>query len=256
MSTQSSGEARRAILASIRRNLKASQPHDARRDGNAFQLARATPQGLQSLPSGSTDPGVTTDSAPRVAEFRRRLESVGASCSVFQHEHEAASELERLIEEAGARRIAVSDAPLLKTIISHVNTGTKLLSEEAVLAGELFECEIGITSAQWGIAETGTLVLESERERHRLISLIPPVHIAVIAAQRIVGTMSEALARVRGQGSDDLSRAVTFITGPSRTADIELTLALGMHGPRALHVLVISDDSNNMLSSAGEIKEW
>ena len=255
MSTQS-GEARRAILASIRRNLTASLPHDARRDGHASQLARATPQGLRRFPSGSPDPGVTTGSDLRVAEFRRRLESVGGSCSVFQHGHEAACELERLIEEAGARRIAVSDAPLLRTLISHVNTGAELLSEEAVLAGELFECEVGITSAQWAIAETGTLVLESERERHRLISLIPPVHIAVIAAQRIVATMSEALARVRGQGRGDLSRAVTFITGPSRTADIELTLALGMHGPRALHVLVISDDSNNISTSAGETKEW
>jgi L-lactate dehydrogenase complex protein LldG len=86
------------------------------------------------------------------------------------------------------------------------------------------------------IAETGTLVLESDRERHRLVSLVPPIHIALVKAENIVPTLGEAFSVVRrGAG---LSRAITFITGPSRTADIELTLSIGVHGPKDLYVIV------------------
>jgi L-lactate dehydrogenase complex protein LldG len=103
----------------------------------------------------------------------------------------------------------------------------------------LFNCDGGITSAQWGIAETGTLVLETKSERHRLVSLVPAMHIAILGAGRILGTMSQALEAVSTEG--ELSRTVTFITGPSRTSDIELTLAIGVHGPARLHVIVIED---------------
>jgi L-lactate utilization protein LutC len=96
-----------------------------------------------------------------------------------------------------------------------------------------------VLPAQWAIAETGTLVLETKSERHRLVSLVPAMHIAILAAGRILRTMSEALEAVSTTG--ELSRTVTFITGPSRTSDIELTLAIGVHGPARLHVIVIED---------------
>ena len=105
---------------------------------------------------------------------------------------------------------------------------------------ELFDCDMGITTAQWAIAETGTLVLESERERHRLASLVPPVHVAIVEAGRIRRTMAEALELIKN-ADVGLSRTVTFITGPSRTSDIELTLAIGVHGPGELHVIVIDE---------------
>jgi L-lactate dehydrogenase complex protein LldG len=106
-------------------------------------------------------------------------------------------------------------------------------------ASEIFGFDVGITTAQAAIAETGTLVLESAAERHRLVSLVPPVHIAIIAASRIAASLGEALALLR-EGKD-LSPAVTFITGPSRTADIELTLTIGVHGPQELYVIVVAE---------------
>jgi L-lactate dehydrogenase complex protein LldG len=79
-------------------------------------------------------------------------------------------------------------------------------------------------------------VLDSAAERHRLVSLVPPVHIAIISASKIRETLGEVLALLRSAG--EISPAVTFITGPSRTADIELTLAIGVHGPQELYVIV------------------
>jgi L-lactate dehydrogenase complex protein LldG len=109
-------------------------------------------------------------------------------------------------------------------------------------AAALFASDLGISAVQWGIAETGTLVLESDREHHRLVSLVPPVHVALIQAQQIRESLGEILSLISENGEEGLSRAVTFITGPSRTSDIELTLAIGVHGPTALHVIIIEKE--------------
>jgi L-lactate dehydrogenase complex protein LldG len=110
-------------------------------------------------------------------------------------------------------------------------------------APALFDCDIGITGAQWAIAETGTLVLESDEERHRLASLVPTVHIAVIEAGRVRRTLGEVLGALNEKGQSGLSPAVTFITGPSRTSDIELTLAIGVHGPAELFVIILEGEA-------------
>ena len=103
-------------------------------------------------------------------------------------------------------------------------------------ASEVFSFDVGISRVQAAIAETGTLLLDSSRERHRLVSLVPPVHIALVDASQIVQTLGEALALLREP--DQVSPIVTLVTGPSRTADIELTLAIGVHGPQELYVVL------------------
>jgi L-lactate dehydrogenase complex protein LldG len=170
--------------------------------------------------------------------FRQRLEAVSGRCSLVHTIDEAARALREILDERKAQRVAVSDASLVKRILSRLKTDAVFLDSRN--QSELFECDIGITTAQWAIAETGTLVLESERERHRLASLVPPVHVAIIEANRIRQTMSEILELIKNS-EVGLSRTVTFITGPSRTSDIELTLAIGVHGPGALHVIVIDE---------------
>jgi L-lactate dehydrogenase complex protein LldG len=118
----------------------------------------------------------------------------------------------------------------------------KRIAEERKIADasgrreDLFRSDIGITGAQAGIAETGTLVLDSSVERNRLVSLVPPIHIAILDASRIYQTLGETLAAL--QSGEEVSPAITFITGPSRTADIELTLAIGVHGPQELYVII------------------
>ena len=100
------------------------------------------------------------------------------------------------------------------------------------------EDEIGITGAFCAIAETGTLMLCSGRDTPAATSLLPETHVAVVACERIVATMESAWALLR-QERGALPRAVNFISGPSRTADIEQTVTLGAHGPaRVLIVLV------------------
>jgi L-lactate dehydrogenase complex protein LldG len=95
--------------------------------------------------------------------------------------------------------------------------------------------EVGVTAADWGLAETGTLVLLAGPGAPRSLSLLPPVHVALLDASRIVTDLHEAIERLPA----DLPSAVTFVTGPSRSADIEMSLTVGVHGPGALHVIVV-----------------
>ena len=99
-----------------------------------------------------------------------------------------------------------------------------------------------ISGADAGIAESGTLVLRSGIGRGRLASLIAPVHIAVLRRAQIVRGLGAALTLLQQQHGRDLfvdSSNLTLISGPSRTGDIELTLTLGVHGPREIHVVLI-----------------
>ncbi|HXE79108.1 MAG TPA: lactate utilization protein [Vicinamibacterales bacterium] len=97
---------------------------------------------------------------------------------------------------------------------------------------------IGVTGAAAGIAESGTIVVVSGPGRPRLASLLPPVHVAVLRADRLYATLPDVLAAqpdLVEQGSN-----LVLITGPSRTADIEMTLTRGVHGPGEVHVILVS----------------
>jgi len=147
--------------------------------------------------------------------FKENLEAVAGHCVITT---DVAAVLSGIITGLNAQRIASSDNP--------------------PNAHDIFNYDVGISTAQAAIAETGTLVLDSAYERHRLVSLVPPVHIAVVNASAIVETLSDALTLL--QKDKEISPAITFITGPSRTADIELTLTIGVHGPQELYVIVDS----------------
>ena len=101
--------------------------------------------------------------------------------------------------------------------------------------------DIGLTMADFGIAETGTLVIDSSSEEVRLATMISEVHVAVLPKDRIRASAFELesdLSRILGASPN----YAAFITGASRTADIERVLALGVHGPLELHILVLEDD--------------
>ncbi len=97
---------------------------------------------------------------------------------------------------------------------------------------------LGITGAFVGIAETGTLMLLSGPDTPATVSLLPETHIAVLDAERLVATMEQAWDRLRLERGS-LPRAVNFISGPSRTADIEQTVTLGAHGPYRVLIVIV-----------------
>ena len=184
------------------------------------------------------DPEPQVPAASEVAlveQFCSMLSSCGVTIHRVPDEAEAGQALSRIAGERGATEVACSDSPLIE----------RCLRDEALQRFDgsadrqrLLESTLGVSGAQAGIAETGTLVLFNHNERHRLVSLVTPNHVAVLESSQLVGTLGAALALAAEQDGGP-PPLVTFITGPSRTADIEMTLVVGVHGPEVLDVVLI-----------------
>ncbi len=102
---------------------------------------------------------------------------------------------------------------------------------------------IGITSADYCIAETGTLVMKTRPGHARVVSLLPSIHVAVIKLEQVIADFKELYALLEEdlkENGEGLTNCMTFITGPSKTADIEATMVHGAHGPRELYIYVVT----------------
>ena len=108
------------------------------------------------------------------------------------------------------------------------------------LRNHLAGIDIGVTYADFGIADTGTLVIDSSSEQVRLATMISEIHVAVLPRSRLRETSYALEDELRG-GMQQSPNYMAFITGASRTADIERVLALGVHGPLELHILIMED---------------
>jgi L-lactate dehydrogenase complex protein LldG len=149
--------------------------------------------------------------------------------------HEARDYVQRVVGEGSA---VGSNAPLLRACgiadLPHVRSGLKEREELRRLCAT---SDFGITSADYALSDTGTLVMLSSLEEARMISLLPPVHIAVVSRERILTGLDELFTLVPNPA--EVSSSMVLITGPSRTADIEQILVRGVHGPGEIHVVVV-----------------
>ena len=222
----SNREARDVIIASIRQSLARSEPFD-KVHAEHHAATEYSPTVLS-----AARPMLSRDEL--VLNFCANLDLLGARFAVVRNEEEARDYIRTLIAANNMKRVAVSDSEIVGSVVAPVNDVEVFRSASKET---LFGCDLGLTSAQWGIAETGTLALESDAERHRLTSLVPAVHVCLLKAEHIRQTLGEILELT----DPHQNGTITFITGASRTSDIELTLAIGVHGPRELHVLLFTD---------------
>ena len=139
----------------------------------------------------------------------------------------AADAVRDLLEEIDATSWVASADPIVNPVIANL---------ELPMAKRVEAADVGITGARCAIARTGTVVLTSEGGR--LAGLLPMHHVALVKQDDVVHGMTEAFERFAGGGSD-LPTAWVQVTGPSRTADIELTLTTGVHGPGHVTVIVV-----------------
>ena len=120
----------------------------------------------------------------------------------------------------------------------------------AIRRGRAEEADrVGVTGAVMGFAETGTLMMTSGPDHPSTLNFLPETHIVVLPAEKIGGAYEEGWAHLRAEGGPDadggfMPRTVNLVTGPSRTADIEQTIALGAHGPRRLHIVIVEGDES------------
>jgi L-lactate dehydrogenase complex protein LldG len=212
--------ARRAIFSRIRQaQHRPDQPTQAERD--------AVQEYLQRHPGGPR-PDIGPDLIRRFKEQALRMTDTVDEVAALSDVPAAAA---RYLDSIGVAKSAIA----WKTLGG-------LAWHEAGLQVEFRpprnEDLVGITGAFCAVAETGTLMMLSGPDTFASASLLPETHIAIVPASRIVGAMEDAFALARAERGE-LPRATNFISGPSRTGDIEQTIVLGAHGPYRVHVIVV-----------------
>jgi L-lactate dehydrogenase complex protein LldG len=172
-----------------------------------------------------------------VQTFVQRFEKLAGKPSIVERPDEVVPHLAALLD---GKRVVASNAPYLETCgittLPNVQSG---FSDRDALRDACAAADIGITSADYALAETGTLVMLASRQEARLVSLLPPVHIAIVPRSRIVANLDELLSLLPKPAEQTSS--MVLITGPSRTADIEQILVRGVHGPGEIFAVIVDD---------------
>jgi L-lactate utilization protein LutC len=166
------------------------------------------------------------------------LERVAALAGKTLHAHSVSEALDYVTARTRGAESVASNSPFLReigvTALPGVRSG---ITDERELRELCARAEVGITSADYALADTGTLVMIASPAEARLVSLVPPAHIAVVPAERVLSGLDE-LFTLHPLPANETSSMV-LITGPSRTADIEQILVRGVHGPGEIHVVVV-----------------
>jgi L-lactate dehydrogenase complex protein LldG len=217
------------VIDSIRRSL-----------GRTAQIS--SPQGAPlNLRPAIYPPRLPESMDSEIARFLEEVKKLsGIGGKLFPSEIDSA--LKTLITEQNIRKATVWDTSHLNQlgIAEKLHSlGVELVSPSAS-KHKVALCDLGITEADYLLAETGTLVLRSSAEKPRAVSLLPRIHLAIVRPEMLRADMHQVFAEAKD------SHYLVFITGPSRTADIELTVTLGVHGPKNLYVWMMEQDNVNV----------
>jgi L-lactate dehydrogenase complex protein LldG len=218
-------EARDAFLARVRQAVRAGN-----RPGSAAPLPERGSLGYQG------------DGGDPVGRFRREFEAAGGKCHVVADEAAAAGAVLALVRAVTGRRVLLGAGPLLDRLDLAgplAAEGREVVRVAAISQDHrdtLFAADVGISGVRHLIAETGSLVVDSGPDEPRSLSLLPPVHVTVAGRGQLLSDLFDLFGPDAPGG---MPSCRTIITGPSKTGDIELRLVTGVHGPGAVHVVLI-----------------
>ncbi|MFV0593517.1 MAG: lactate utilization protein C [Draconibacterium sp.] len=169
---------------------------------------------------------------PLELAFKENLEKISGNVFLCASEKELFSQLKRLLESFSPEKVYCNETALQKSLQENeIN-----FSSAPELPSDL---EAGITSCEFLIAHTGSVMVSSAIEGGRQMFVFPPVHIVIAQKNQLVAYLGEAYSGIQKKYKDQLPSHIASITGASRTADIEKTLVMGAHGPRAIYVFVV-----------------
>jgi L-lactate dehydrogenase complex protein LldG len=201
---------------------------------NASNAAAGREVMLTALASRSQGPKPGIDAEPKalLERFRVKSEVQSSTVDIVAQESDAPAAIARYLTAMNLPKSAVAWPSL--SALDWAGAGLQVEGRGARDADL-----VGITGCFCAVAETGTLMMCSSADTPAAVSLLPETHIAIVHASRILPYMEDAWALARKElGS--LPRAVNFISGPSRTGDIEQTIVLGAHGPYRVHLVIVA----------------
>jgi L-lactate dehydrogenase complex protein LldG len=216
----------------------------------AARLGRPTPTAPPPRPfRGAPEYWREVDLPPeeRIERFMANWRAAGGHAFRFATLEEAGGFIRDFLRETGASRVVVHDRDALHRLgmdraepaldLTVWNTAARPAAE---LLADCAAADVGIAAADYAVAYTGTVVVRSGPAQGRSVSLLPKVFIAVVAARTVRMRLGEALAELDAERSGGkLPAGIHFISGPSRSADIENDLTIGVHGPGLVYALVV-----------------
>ncbi len=182
-----------------------------------------------------------------VSTFARELEEVGGKFLGILTPAEVTNRIVTLAGEIGAKTVAlgqgvISDMDAIGEALERadcriVRTIPVADTERAAMRERVANADLGIAEADFAIASTGTLAVVSTGDRPSSLTLLPPASLVIVQIDRVMANLAAVLAEMGASGV--AANRLTLITGPSRTADIEKRIVLGVHGPKSIHVIVV-----------------
>lgn len=183
--------------------------------------------------------------------FRERAEAVSARVVRAPGFSGAAAALAEIIEKEKASKIVAESSAMVKECVQILKEKSllSLAGADGHLPAVFFhdlrrnseDACMGLSEMTLGVAETGSLAGDCTSLESRLVSTLPPVHVAFMPASGIVATPGEAIERLYSRAGS-MPGYLSFISGPSRTADIERVLTIGVHGPEKLYVILVDEE--------------
>jgi L-lactate dehydrogenase complex protein LldG len=152
---------------------------------------------------------------------------------------ELPAKLVAFLQAKNCRRLALPVSPFLKKLgVARAlhEAGLDVRHWNEMKLDEAYDLDCGITDAYAGVAETGSIVIRATPGHGRAISLVPPIHVAVLQPRDFVGDLMDLMAKLK---KDGLNSGCVMISGPSKTADIEMSLVTGVHGPGIVKVFLL-----------------
>jgi len=221
---------RNNILSRVREALRASSS------------GASAPQYRSIVPSSSEYaavlPSVGPSLAERLAAFQSESKELKTDFRLLDQEDQMGSVLGRLQQDEEWKHVASHHGQLTDAALSGLGLAVSWVEDDLdpnVLEG----CDAGITECDCLIAHTGTVVITSRSAGGRALSVLPPHHVVLTRKAQVVGGLPEAFELLEAKHGSEFPSMMSFITGPSRTGDIERILVLGAHGPKKLTVVCV-----------------
>jgi L-lactate dehydrogenase complex protein LldG len=230
------------ILARIREALRVPAPLPHMRSHATEAVAAGGPGSLTILPADVARPwlpdgGDTPEE--RVAILTENLGKLRAEVHRVADLAAAADTVARLAAERSWKRVAWHGHDSVSPIAARLGGETYRVDGGGFEKNALEACDAGITACEAAVAQTGSILVSSGTCGGRALSILPHVHVVILHVAQVAGTLGDAFELVRERHAGRLPSMLSFITGPSRTGDIERILVLGAHGPKELVVVLV-----------------
>jgi L-lactate dehydrogenase complex protein LldG len=186
----------------------------------------------QPFPEAETSRNIFPE-APEEPEvmFAEQFTSLQGKFIYCINQQELAFQLTSLIKKQDWQKIYCVERELLASAATQI--------ESRLVETDLSHCDVSITGCEWLVARTGSIVMSTAQHSGRTVSVYAPIHICIAYSSQVVFDIKDALQIARDKYGSTFPSLMTFATGPSRTADIEKTLVVGVHGPQEVYVFLV-----------------